>query len=109
MRKLLLLLALVSTAAVAGGITFDISHRYEFTDCNADGTTTPAQTLGTGTYLFRVTTEDVWVCFAATCSTGGEKFPAGMALIISIGRGGQVMSCRSASSTGDAIFTWANQ
>ncbi len=89
MRKLLLLLALASTAAIAGGIQLDTAKRFEFTNCEAGGSA--AQTLTEGTYLFRVTTEDVWICYAATCAAAGEKFGAGIA------------------ATGDAIFTGASQ
>lgn len=106
MRKLLALL-LVSTAAIAGGINLDTSRRFEFTDCAAGGSA--AQTVTEGTYLLRVTTEDVSMCLAATCATGGEKFPAGMAMMWSVGRGGTSVSCRSAGATGDLILTGASE
>ncbi len=107
MRLLLLLTALlVGGAALAAGVALDTSRRFEFTDCAAGGSA--AQTLTLGTYLFRVTTEDVFICFAATCASGGEKFPTGTVMLVSIGRGGSSVSCRSALATGDAIFTAAN-
>ena len=107
MRKLLLLLALVGGTAMAGGLMLDPAVRFEFTNCEAGGSA--AQTVTEGTYLFRVTTEDVWICYASTCAAGGEKFGAGMAMVLSIGRSGQAVSCRSAGATGDAIFTRATQ
>ena len=106
MRKLLMILALVSTVALAG-ISLDTGRRFEFTDCAAGGSA--AQTLTLGDYFTRVTTEDVWICYAATCAAGGEKLGAGVAFMLSIPRGGQAISCRSAGATGDVIFTGASQ
>lgn len=104
MRLLLLLVATLSGSAVfAAGVALDTARRFEFTDCAAGGSA--AQTIPEGTYLFRVTTEDVHVCFAATCASGGEKFPAGTVMLLSISRAGSSVSCRSALATGDAIFT----
>lgn len=81
--------------------------RFEFTDCAAAGSS--AQTLtGNGTiYAFRVTDENTWICYAATCaSPNGEKWPAGTVIYIEIKDvAGQQVSCRSTGSTGDAIFT----
>lgn len=103
---LALLLGLASPAG-ARGISIDPSKRYEFTDCAAAGST--AQTVAEGVYLTRFLTEDIWVCYAGTCGTGGEKFGAGTVMMLSIGRGGQLMSCRSSGSTGDLVLTGANQ
>lgn len=126
MRKLLLVVSVLALAPLADaspgagvaqvvaeatrgqsftGITLYPATRFEFTNCNVDGTTTAAQTITAGTYLFRVTTEDTWICYAATCvSPNGEKFPAGAMMLLTF-RSSQSVSCRSASSTGDAIFT----
>lgn len=105
MRYVLLLVTLLAAAAFAGGIALDTSRRFEFTDCASGGS--GAQTLTENQYLFRVTDADVWVCWAATCASGGERFPVGFAAVISVGRGGSQLSCRSTASNGDAIFTRA--
>ena len=106
MRNVLLLVTLLAASvAFAVGIAIDVTTRFEFTDCAAGGSA--AQTLTENQYLFRVTDTDVWVCWAATCASGGERFPAGFAAVISVGRGGSQLSCRSSASTGDAIFTRA--
>lgn len=106
MRKLALLCSLlVAGIAVAGGITLAPSpttNRFEFTDCSSGGSA--SQSVFRGTYLFRVTTEDVFICYAATCATLGEKFPSGTVMLISF-NATTTVSCRSAASTGDAIFT----
>lgn len=101
---LILFAVLAACGAMAAGITMMVATRFEFTDCASGGSA--AQTVTSGSYLFRVTTEDVWLCYAATCATGGEKFSAGtmMQLVVA---GPQSMSCRSAASTGDAILTSA--
>lgn len=99
-------LALASPAG-ATGISLDTSKRYEFTDCAAGGSV--SQTVAEGVYLTRFITEDIWVCYAATCAAGGEKFGAGTVMMLSVGRGGQLMSCRSAGATGDLILTGASQ
>jgi hypothetical protein len=104
MRKLLLI-ALVGTAAAAESITLDTAKRFEFTDCASGGSA--AQTVTPGNYLFRVTDKDTFVCMAATCATGGEKFPLGTLMVISVARSTSV-SCRSSDSTGDAVFTSSN-
>lgn len=103
-RTVILLLLLAAGAAFAvDGLAPDPTLRFEFTDCASGGST--AQTLTEGVYLFRVTTEDVFICHAATCAAGGEKYPAGFAMLHAVGRGGLQLSCRSAASTGDAIYT----
>lgn len=104
--RLLLLLALLSTVALGGGISLLIATRYEFTDCASGGSA--SQTVAGGTYFTRIIGEDVWVCYAATCATGGEVIPAGTVLMLTIAAGTTV-SCRSATSTGDLVMTAANQ
>ena len=109
MRKFGLLLLLVGSFAFAGAISFDTSVRKEFTDCSSNGSS--AQTLSSGSvYVFRVTDEDTFVCFAAsasTCASGGEKFPMGTVMLVTITGDTKSVSCRSPGSTGDAIFTRA--
>ena len=92
---------LVSVSALAAGVSLAPSTRFEFTDCAAGGSA--AQTVPAGSFLFRATDESVFICFASTCVSGGEKFPAGTVMLLNM-PGGSV-SCRSAASTGDAIFT----
>jgi hypothetical protein len=98
---LLCLLLLAGTALAATGIVITPAVRYEFTDCGAGGSA--SQTVTGGTYLLRVTDADTFLCWAATCATGGEKFPAGSMLLVSI-PATQAFSCRSAG-TGDVILT----
>ena len=106
MRRFVLLagalFALAAAAQALNGITVVPATRFEFTDCAAGGSA--AQSLTRNTYLFRVTTEDVWICMAATCAAGGEKFGGGVAFLWSVGATTS-FSCRSAGATGDAIFT----
>lgn len=109
MRKLARLLPLCLLAAAsmgAGGISLDTGIRAEFTDCASGGSS--ATTLTAGDYLLRITDESVFLCFAAsgsTCASGGEKFPAGTVMKLTIGADQRSVSCRSAASGGDAIFT----
>lgn len=106
MRKLALLLLLPALALAGGGINLALGTRFEFTDCAAAGSA--AQTLAQGQYLFRVTDEATFVCFAqagSTCLSGGEKFPAGLAMLINITGDKTSVSCRSAGAAGDVIFT----
>ena len=56
-------------------------------------------------YLFRVTDSDVFLCFAATCAAGGEKFPMGTVMLLRASADQTTISCRSSASTGDVIFT----
>lgn len=110
MRKALaLLLLFLSLPAHAGGIALQTGNRFEFTDCAAGGSA--AQTLTNGmTYLLRITDTDVTLCFAetgSTCVTLGEKFPAGTVILFTVTGATKSVSCRSTSSTGDAIFTAA--
>lgn len=103
MRRLALLASLlVAGAAVAGGVLLNTSIRFEFTDCSSGGSA--AQTVTVGEYLMRVTDADTFVCFASTCAAGGEKFPAGTVMVISV-NDTMSMSCRSSASTGDFILT----
>ena len=99
-------LCLVPLAALAGGIQLLTATRFEFTDCASGGSA--SQTLTVGTYLMRVTDADVWVCYAATCASGGERFPSGTVMLLAIPGGGKQVTCRSSASTGDVIFTSAN-
>ena len=102
MRKLVALVPLLLGAgALAAGVTIYPAVRYEFTDCASGGSA--AQTVAAGSYLFRVTDADTWLCFAATCASGGEKFPSGSMLLLNIPATTSV-SCRS-GGTGDLIFT----
>jgi hypothetical protein len=108
MRKALLLVALCPLLALAGGIALNTGVRYEFTDCPAGGSS--AQTVLGGQYLFRVTDSDVFVCFAesgATCASGGEKFPQGTVMLLTVPGASKSVACRSSGSTGDVIFTRA--
>ena len=111
MRKALLLATLLAAlSALAGtGIFLRVGTRFEFTDCASGGSA--AQTMTQATYLLRITDADTWLCFAdsaSTCATGGEKFPVGTVLLMTMPAGGQSVSCRSTASTGDAIFTRAD-
>lgn len=111
MRKLLLLLSLVALGvahAAPDPVSLNTNTRFEFTDCASGGSA--SQSLTAGTYLMRVTGEDVNVCYAATCVTGGEKYPVGTVMLLRVGSAGNnpanvTTSCRSANSAGDVIFT----
>jgi hypothetical protein len=108
MRYLVLMgtLLVAGLALAATGLHLNPAKRFEFTDCASGGSA--AQTVTGGVYLFRVTDADVFLCFAdsaSTCATGGEKFPSGTVVSLSIGGGGQSVSCRSSASTGDVILT----
>lgn len=107
MRKLGLTLVLLPLLALAGGLPLDTTVRTEFTDCASGGSSAQAL-VRDAQYLMRITDADTFVCFAATgstCATGGEKFPSGTVVLLTI-TGSQVSaSCRSSASTGDAIFT----
>lgn len=97
-----LVLLLVAGVATAAGVNLNTSTRYEFTDCDSGGSS--SQSVARGTYLFRVMDADVWICKAATCASGGERFPSGLVMKLSFGTTTSV-SCRSANDDGDAIFT----
>lgn len=108
MRKpALLLLALVAGSALAqSAITLVSGSKVEFTDCSGSGSS--AQAVPPGKYLMRVTDADTFICIAesaATCASGGEKFPLGTVLSIYFGGfANKSVACRS-SGTGDVIFT----
>lgn len=103
------LIAVLPNVAFAGGIALDTSRRFEFTDCSSSGSA--AQTVTGGQYLLRVTDADVFLCIAdsgATCaSPNGEKFPSGTVVLLTVPGPSKSVACRSAASTGDAIFTGA--
>lgn len=104
MRKLALLLLLLvfSVPASAAPITLTTGVRFEFSDCASGGSS--AQTVQAGSYVFRLSSDaDVYVCFAATCATGGELFPAGAMMHLKVPASTSV-SCRS-GGTGDVILT----
>ncbi|MDP2270913.1 MAG: hypothetical protein Q8K32_09295 [Archangium sp.] len=111
MRKLLKFgLALLAVVAFAApGLNLDTAATYTFTDCASGGSA--AQTVPEGTYVLTVTTDDTFLCqadSASTCATLGTKWPAGTIVLLSVGRGGKSMSCRSSSSTGDLQLTRSN-
>lgn len=114
MRKALLLLtvllAVVAPVALAAtGVTLNTGARAELTDC-ASGGSSSTTLLPNVTYLFRVTDSDTFLCFAATCASGGEKFPVGTVMLLATPNNGGsnvTISCRSSASTGDLIFTLA--
>lgn len=116
MRKLLrapllIALALFGPDVFAGNepVSLNLNTRFEFTDCSSSGSS--SQSVLPGNYVMRITDENVFVCYAATCaSPNGEKWPVGTVISIKIGGGGVnpaavTLSCRSASSTGDLILT----
>ena len=104
------LFALLAAAALAGpGIPLNTAVRTELTDCAAGGSSASALVANT-TYLLRITDADTFLCFAAsgsTCASGGEKFPMGTVILFTPNGSSVSVSCRSAASTGDAIFTSA--
>jgi len=108
MRKHLFLVFLLAAAvALAGGISLETSVRTEFTDCASGGSA--SNTLAANTqYLMRVTDADVFLCLAATCASGGERFPVGTVLLYQTRNAVLTLSCRSSASTGDIIFTKAD-
>lgn len=110
MRKLLhvglALFVLLANATFAAGLPINTAIRFEFTDCSSGGSV--AQTLTAGDYWYRVTDADTFICLAnsaSTCASGGEKWPVGTVVLITIGPDQRSVSCRSSTSTGDAIFT----
>lgn len=104
MKTVALLCLLAGAALAAEGLNINTATRFEFTDASSGGSA--AQTITAGNYVMRVTDSDVFVCYAATCAAGGEKWPVGTVVLIAFG-GSQSVSCRSAASTGDVIFTAA--
>lgn len=114
MRKAALLTILLAVTApvvalAATGVALNTGLRTEMTDCASGGSA--SSTLKPNvTYLFRVTDSDTFLCFAATCAAGGEKFPVGTVMLLATTNNGGsdvTISCRSAASTGDLIFTLA--
>lgn len=89
-------------------LTLYPASAFTFTNCNADGTTTAAQTVPQGTWAVIVTDADVWICYASTCAANGTRIPAGAFFVLGIAAAaGQVISCRSSASNGDISFTSA--
>ena len=114
MRKAALLTILLAVTApvvalAATGVALNTGLRTEMTDCASGGSA--SSTLKPNvTYLFRVTDSDTFLCFAATCAAGGEKFPVGTVMLLATTNNGGsdiTISCRSSASTGDLIFTQA--
>lgn len=107
-RLALAALVFLSTAAPAqSAIKLVPNSKVEFTDCSGSGSS--AQNVPVGKYLMRVTDADVFICIAdaaAVCSSGGEKFPIGTVISITVAgnSGNKSIACRSAG-TGDVIFT----
>jgi len=110
MRTFLLAVLLTAGLAVAAtGISLNTGVRTELTDCASGGSSSATLKPNT-TYLFRVTDSDTFLCFAGTCAAAGEKFPVGTVMLFATtnNNGSDVtISCRSAASTGDLIFTQA--
>lgn len=115
MRTALLLLTVllaVTTpvnALAATGVTLNTGVRTELTDCASGGSSSTTLKPNVS-YLFRVTDSDTFLCFAATCAAGGEKFPVGTVMLLATPNNGGsdvTISCRSSASTGDLIFTLA--
>lgn len=105
MRRALLALVVALVASVATAqITLMTGLRTELTDC-ASGGSGSASLVSGQKYLMRVTDSDAFLCFAATCAGGGEKFPVGTLLLIRVNSEQTTVSCRSSASTGDFIFT----
>lgn len=105
MRNLALTVALLTTAAIAGGIPVNGTPK-NFDDCASGGSA--AQTLTSRTYLLRVFDETTWLCFAAsgsTCASGGDRYPAGTVILVTLAPDQVSVSCRSTGSTGDATLT----
>lgn len=108
--RFLWLLTFVARVALAagGGIQLDQSTIKTFT-CSSGGSA--AQTIAAGEYLVTVTAKDSYLCFAdssSTCSSGGSVLPMGTSIKLSIGAGGQSVSCRSSDSSGVVQFTKGN-
>lgn len=108
MRRLFSLLALVVVLLVPflalSQVTLTTGLRSELTDCASGGSSSTTLVAGVK-YLFRVTDSDVFLCFAATCAAGGEKFPMGTVMLLRASADQTTISCRSSASTGDVIFT----
>lgn len=105
-RRIPFLAALFVATAAAANIQLETSVRVEFTNC-ASGGSSSTSLPSPGRYLMRVTDEDTFLCWGATCASGGEKFPTGTVMLLHF-RTAQALSCRSGSSLGDVILTFAN-
>lgn len=107
MRKpvalLVALLGLAFGGVAAAQIVLQVDTRLETADCASGGSS--IGTTKAGKYLLRVTDKDTFICWAATCATGGEKFPLGTVVLLRFPVA-QALSCRSSDSTGDAALTW---
>jgi hypothetical protein len=107
MRKLALLgtLLLASLTWADRGIPLQVGARTELTDCASGGSS--ASALVKGDYLLRILDADTTLCFAAsgsTCASGGDRFPVGTVMVLNVTNDMLSVSCRSSSSTGDALF-----
>lgn len=111
MKRWVLTLALVSlTAAAATGLSAltlaPALGDFSFALCAAGGSS--AQTLTAaqaGNYLMRVTAADVTMCLASTCAAGGQAWPTGTIIYLTLPAG--PVSCRSAASLGNLYLTRA--
>lgn len=103
MRKALLLVML-SAAVAVGQVTLQTGTRTEMTDCASGGSASSTLVAGVK-YLVRVTDSDVFLCFAGTCASGGERFPSGTVMLMRANADQTTISCRSSASSGDIIFT----
>lgn len=102
----LLVLLMCGLAYAGQPISINPNVTLDFTDCSSSGSS--AQLLHGGDYVLTVTDEDVWLCWAATCGSGGRRWPVGTVINLHFGGGSgndTQLSCRSAGSTGDANFT----
>lgn len=104
----LLVALLVPLSAALAGLTLNPSLRTEFSNCAAAGSASSTVTANVQ-YMARVSSDsDVSLCYAGTCAAGGELFPAGSMFTINFRSDQTTLSCRSAASTGDIIFTRAD-
>lgn len=109
--KQTILIALALSASALAGIRIFPATRFEFTDCEASPGSAP-KTILAGTYVFRVTDEDVYVCIGSSSCVadggpGGDRWPVGTVVTMTFPEN-VAASCRSAGGTGDAIFTKAS-
>lgn len=82
--------------------------RFQFLNCEAGGSA--SQQVTAGRYAVRILQEDVFICYAATCAAGGEPFPSGTTMLLTVEAESssvryQTVSCRSSAATGDLYFT----
>lgn len=109
MKALVLVLVLAAGAALAamGGLpplALKTSETVTFTNCAAGGSSSSATKALT--YLVRTFDEDVFICYAATCAAGGERFTKDTILLLRF-ENATTLSCRSAGATGDIVMTAA--